>query len=543
MADMCKLPNSPVEQPKSMLFKAPPKEQGGYPCEFVKQPPELVSSECSICLQILREPHLISCCGHNYCRYCIGLVQKEGGPCPLCNEPGFTVLHNKGLQRALNELQVRCVHRGSGCEWTGELGKLEEHLNESPDADNQLQGCEFVQLECVHGCGGIFYRSAIQKHQSDLCPQRPYSCDYCRDYSSIHADVVYRHWQVCKCYPLSCPNHCMVYAIERQHLEHHLNTECPLKEIECEFHYAGCEVKLLRKDMPAHLAEEHVQHASLLATMNQRFVEELLEKDKQISKLNEEMQIHSALIREEGRHEIDELREENIILKQEVAALKAEVACLKQSLSQEISQVRNIEAKQEVESKKGDESLEQQIAQLQHQLEQSKLSQMRQCYAVQAYIGLFPIEFTLENYEQYTKTNADWQSPPFYSHLQGYKICLIVNPNGHSTARGTHVSVYTCLMQGEFDHQLQWPFRGEITIQLLNQLGDKNHATGTIRFTDRTPDMYTCRVTDAERAEKGWGQQKFIAHTDLSFNFVKNRQYLKDDCLCFRMTGIKLNKM
>ena len=39
--------------------------------------------------------------------------------------------------------------------------------------------------------------------------------------------------------------------------------------------------------------------------------------------------------------------------------------------------------------------------------------------------------------------------------------------------QGTHVSVFTCLMRGEFDSHLKWPFRGDITIQLLNQLEDR----------------------------------------------------------------------
>ena len=43
-------------------------------------------------------------------------------------------------------------------------------------------------------------------------------------------------------------------------------------------------------------------------------------------------------------------------------------------------------------------------------------------------------------------------------------------------------------MRGEFDSDLKWPFRGDITIQLLNQLEDKEHHTWTIPYTDKTPD-------------------------------------------------------
>ncbi len=179
--------------PHAPSFKALPKEAGGYPCEFVERPPTVLATECAVCLQVIREPLLVSCCGHNYCRTCIEPVHKAGHPCPLCQETTFTYLHNKGLQRSLNELRVRCVNQPRTCEWTGELGKLEEHLNENPEPETQLLGCEFVELDCVYSCGARLMRFQLHKHQTDLCPQRPYDCDYCREYTSIHADVIYRH--------------------------------------------------------------------------------------------------------------------------------------------------------------------------------------------------------------------------------------------------------------------------------------------------------------------------------------------------------------
>ena len=49
--------------------------------------------------------------------------------------------------------------------------------------------------------------------------------------------------------------------------------------------------------------------------------------------------------------------------------------------------------------------------------------------------------------------------------------------NGEGDGEGTHITVGTCLMRGEFDSQLKWPFRGTVTIQLVNQLEDKEHHT------------------------------------------------------------------
>ena len=59
--------------------------------------------------------------------------------------------------------------------------------------------------------------------------------------------------------------------------------------------------------------------------------------------------------------------------------------------------------------------------------------------------------------------------PAFYTHTHGYKMCLQVFPNGFNNGNGTHVSIFTCLMKGLHDDHQKWPFRGEVTIQIVNQ--------------------------------------------------------------------------
>ena len=305
----------PQEQP--MGDQTSQKERGGYECEFIQRPPEIFQTECSICLQVLKEPHLISCCGHSFCKPCIKQVKKDGMSCPLCNEAGFSLMHNKGLERSLRELEVYCTNRKVGCEWVGKLGVLEQHLNVNPELEKQLEGCGIVEAKCVHAnCGQFFQRRFLGNHQADECPKRPFSCDYCREYESIFEDVAYKHYPVCKCYPLPCPNNCTPYAIERQNFQDHLDKDCPLQVVNCDFQYAGCEAKVPRKDMPAHLAENY-SHITLLAVLNQRLAQKndhmaakLLEKDEQIKRLTEEfrreMEAKQTELYQVLRNEIDE---------------------------------------------------------------------------------------------------------------------------------------------------------------------------------------------------------------------------------------------
>jgi len=116
-------------------------------------------------------------------------------------------------------------------------------------------------------------------------------------------------------------------------------------------------------------------------------------------------------------------------------------------------------------------------------------------------------------------------------------MCLRVYANGYGDGEGTHVSVYIYLMQGEFDDHLKWPFRGDVTVAMLNQLEDNNHTTKTNRFTTSTNNG---RVVESERSPSGLGYPTFIAHTELNYNPTRNYQYLKYDCLCFRIIKVKL---
>ena len=76
-----------------------------------------------------------------------------------------------------------------------------------------------------------------------------------------------------------------------------------------------------------------------------------------------------------------------------------------------------------------------------------------------------------------------WASPPFYTSPGGYKMCIKVHADGSGDAADTHVSVYVYLMRGKNDDNLPWPFTGEVTVTLLNQLEDENHCTPTISYS------------------------------------------------------------
>ena len=699
--------------------------QGGFECQFVEKPPENVQYECPVCQLVLREPYVVDCCGQNFCRACIKRIQADEKPCPTCKQAGFLAISDQKHQRSLYPLHVQCSHEKEGCQWTGQLGELDKHLNENPKPDEQLLGCEYAKICCVH-CSELFLRPSIATHQNEECPQRPFSCIYCRSYKSSHEDIVNSHWHVCDCYPVSCLNQCGVEP-ERQNLEHHVSSECPLTVVNCDFRCAGCEVKLPRKDMPAHVTDNLVVHMSLLAMHSQKTVKENVELKEELVDIRKQLEVQSqktvkedvelkkelAGLRQQmkahdkhrGRrvvgaggligvavivlaivlslisqitdkqkhfeHKIEEFMKLNLSqrhgsgskeefkrdiehemealkikvdlsqqhgsgskeeteqlkrdIEDEMEALKIKVDLsqrhgnkskeeiqqfkrdiehemealkIKVDLSQQhgsgskeeteqlkrdiedemealkikvdLSQRHGSESKEEIQQFKRDiehemealkikvdlsqqhgsgskEETEQLKRDLKTYIEQEMKSKVLSSEAKQSNNGepsvitsqIVPVELIMTHFEKHKKGGDRWFSDPFYTTPAGYKMCLSVVANGVGSGKGTHVTVSVHLMRGEFDDDLKWPFRGDITIQLLNQLEDKEHHERTIQFTNNFPNQISGRITKGNRA-KGRGFDEFILHHELSFNCTHHYQYLKYDSLQFRVSKVEL---
>ena len=173
--------------------------------------------------------------------------------------------------------------------------------------------------------------------------------------------------------------------------------------------------------------------------------------------------------------------------------------------------------------------------------EEQQLLEEKQCMfaeeqkaMVEGIIHHGPCTFKMPEFSRHKSSKQEWYSPPFYSHPRGYKMCIRVDADGVGDGAGTHVSIYAYVMKGRNDDNLPWPFTGEVTVTLLNQLADENHHTDSVTFPQDTEDSdVSGRVVDSERAPTGYGWHKFISHNQLEV--VENSQYLKDDCLYFQI--------
>lgn len=192
------------------------------------------------------------------------------------------------------------------------------------------------------------------------------------------------------------------------------------------------------------------------------------------------------------------------------------------------------------------------------EVEKSKksLKKLRDVFAIrddpQKLFAYPPTTFTLINFHNLKDNNDVWYSPPFYSHKCGYKMQLQVFPNGDGEGTSTHVSVKVALLPGEFDDILCWPFRGVITIHLLNQRKDQHHVVRQVWFTDlETLYMREKPAVVAEEAlderdqvarRMGEGVNQFISHAGLKENpgFFSDSEYLKNDSVLFCVWSVNV---
>ncbi len=461
-------------------------ESGGLDYGFVDPPPD--DLQCSICLLVLSDPQLTSCCGNHFCRACVKQVEHEGRPCPLCSAPSFSTMLDKYFLRKVNELRVECPQKKGGCPWVGHLGSMERHL------DAKTGDCKFMIVECPYLCGTRFHHCELASHQT-LCPRRPHVCKFC-DYKGVYEDMSAKHWKVCDKYPLPCPNHCEEMDIQRRYLDHHLQAECPLQMIKCEYAYAGCQVQTSRQDMPQHITESLQDH---LARVSKKCLD-ITEKFP--GDFQRQLQDKLTLRDQEFQSLSLRLKEQEM----EMVGLRGKLVSLQEEL----------------------DDLKQDAVQL------------------KSTVFVPPFEYIMPNFQACKEGNEQWLGPPFYSHIGGYQMCISVDANGSEDGNNTHVSVYANLMRGEFDNNLRWPFRGSVTVRLLNQRKKENQNKEVafeekILFTHDAVWEVSGRVEIGEVAGSGLGIPKFILHSQLGYNAAKNIEYLRHDCLRFCIPKVEVN--
>ncbi len=131
----------------------------------------------------------------------------------------------------------------------------------------------------------------------------------------------------------------------------------------------------------------------------------------------------------------------------------------------------------------------------------------------------------LSKFMKLRENKVEFRSDPFYTPL-GYKLEFQVSTYGQGSGCGSHLSVFINIMNSPSAIELKEPFDGEVVVELLNHLLDRDHHQKVIVFD----------AAEGIRSTGSCGYNKFIAVSDLGRNRVKYVEYLRFDVLCFRIT-------
>ena len=331
-----------------------------------------------------------------------------------------------------------------------------------------------VRVRCSHkenGCDWVGEINGFFRHVGS-CDKRPWECEYC-GLKCTHGDGGEKHWPTCPKFPEPCPNSCEVGSVERCNMEQH-RSECSLEPVACEMKEFGCSVVVPRKELARHMRESELQHLTAMTMLNLRLTRQLqqesTERDKMIAQLKQEM----ADKQTEMQHGIQTAMTE---WKNELTELKVDMK---------------------------------RVDQTSHHIELHVGGVCSGCEVL-----------TFTQYSNRKCSNQDVYSDPFYSHQHGYKLKLRLR---YYDSSYNDIGAHLCLMDGEYDDQLNWPVKVRVQLELLNQAGDHHHVVRTgnkewnegKRDTYLAIDDYLMKYPDLEKLSDGV-------------------QYMMNDCLKFRV--------
>ena len=399
-------------------------DYGGHNLEFINDVPERFI--CLICTRVLRDPHQAMCCRQHFCESCLKKWFKKQGKasCPHCRSQGSSFYHviHEGMRDEVNQLKIKCTNFGEGCEWGGELGDLEAHL-ESHD------GCEYVIVTCPNKCRKptcssghksnwarrkraellrTMKRKDLYEHLTNECCLRPCQCEYCGLESTYKAIMGQNngggHQAKCPEAPLTCPNKCGSDTIRRKDMINH-HSQCPQEPVECPFTEAGCKEKLVRCQFEDHMNSNQQQHLLLV-------MKDYHETKKQLSESNKELS--------ETKKELADMKKELLEAQKELSETKEGVSIAKNCLSQVDGDLLEVKGTLTTAVQLLNQGLK--IA------DKETVEFIIACSSKLVNIN-DSIKVVMPKFTEYRRSGKVWHSPPFY-YRERYKMCLKVYANG-----------------------------------------------------------------------------------------------------------------
>lgn len=417
---------------------------------------------CGLCEDILLEPQSTTCCGNQCCKPCIQMSVVSEARCPYCKSSKLAIISNEKLQAQLDQLMIKCSNFEAGCDWEGQVSGLQVHLDKQ---------CLYTLQTCSQGCEMIIQRKKMDEHKMTTCINRKRFCKHCsREFTSIRLES---HEKICK--------EKKKKVIRRKKIEKEMGvTTCP-------YSVAGCSEVMDTGNVASHLQLAVHRHEWLETTLS-NYIKHMEYNSTRHTKQLKDMELKlkkAEIAAEKASDEAVKLKQEKRVLKSEHDLALRDLKLMEIYLSEK----------------------NQEILGLTNQLNSHNTQVSKRT------------TFLITNFSKFYNADekATWVSDSFFTHQNGYKLCVKVDCPVGTIRMRLH------LLPGPHDDDLQWPLQGNITLSIMNQVKDEHHWENKFVYDSNTPPEAANRVMDAN-------SESFARHSnsrDLPLSKLKKSEW---DC-------------
>lgn len=235
--------------------------KGGYDYKLLHSDDLCDDQQCPICLLLVRNAYQLNCCGRLFCESCLMHLVNQHGSCPMCRTIiSGNYFKDTRADRGIKQLRVVCGHKSNGCDWSGELRSIRDHMD----------SCKYKEVECTD-CGNRFPEYYMEKHILEDCVMRKIECDRCSEegtYKFITSD----HRAKCPKVLLRCRNSgCNATFMRYQSASH--SESCLKSIVMCPFNRMGCAYNSQRENLPTHIEKMFKEHLEMIAKTTQAHID------------------------------------------------------------------------------------------------------------------------------------------------------------------------------------------------------------------------------------------------------------------------------
>ena len=421
-----------------------------------------------------------------------------------------------------------------------------------------LKECGFLPVMCPLKCvesdgerrGEVVRveRRQLAQHEREFCSQRELKCEFCG--GAVRACEMNPHLGECEEFPVDCPNGCEATGetgtrqMKRGAVPLHL-AECSLQRVECPYREYGCEEEMERRQLAEHAKEfcsqrelkcEFCRGAVRACDMNPHLGEceefpvdcpngcEAAGETGTGQMKRGTLPLHLAECplqrvecpyREYGCDEEMERRQLDL----------HEREYMHTHFRLAMKEVKEMKRKQTELKNEFGELKDNQIFEVNDKIKclEKQNTELKEIISNLVSGGL---ELKIKGVKQKIEKKEDIYSDPFYVGLYNCQGYIVWDHN--NTGK---VGCFICIMKGEFDDKLKWPFIFRYKFVLLNQnRNEDNHIwTDEVAKVDLQK-LPECFQKPTEIRNRGYGALSFISNTD-----ILTEKSCQEDSICLHI--------